>query len=214
MTAPRPASEDGRTGQDRLAPVAVPLGCGALAAFGATPGPGILVGAMFAPVVMLPFGLLLLVGMGFANVALLRAATGRRRIGLGIVLTLLVPVGIGAELVAQGEFPLAPLHGIPVPVVIGAVVAGISTFALPGWSKLVGGLTIVLVAALYASGTAQDAAVRASGAAAREASYGHLRPGATTTASGAETDQHLATCPPVALPPLASPPGPCQAGEP
>ncbi|MET4226736.1 hypothetical protein [Oerskovia enterophila] len=193
MTALRPAAEDTGTSPDRLAAVAVPLGCGALAACGAAVGPALVVGVLFAQAVMLPLGLLLLVGIAFANAAILRAATGRRRIGLAVVLALLVPAAIGAELVAQGEIPLDPRYGVPVPVVVGAFVAGISTFALPRWGKLVGGLTIVLVGVLYgwqaASDAAQDAAAaRAGNAAAREAMYDSLLPGATTTLSGAQTD--------------------------
>ncbi|KZM37276.1 hypothetical protein [Oerskovia enterophila] len=198
MTALRPAAEDTGTPPDRLAAVAVPLGCGALAAFGAAVGPALVVGVLFAPAVMLPLGLLLLVGIAFANAAILRAATGRRRIGLAFVLTLLVPAAIGAELVAQGEIPLDPRYGVPVPVVIGALVAGISTFALPRWAKLFGGLTIVLVAVLYgwqaASDAAQEAAAaRASNVAAREAMYDNLLPGATTTLTGARTDLRTLT---------------------
>ncbi|KRC38932.1 hypothetical protein [Oerskovia sp. Root22] len=198
MTALRPAAEETGTPPDRLAAFAVPLGCGALAAFGAAVGPGLVVGILFAPAVMLPLGLVLLVGIAFANAAILRAATGRRRIGLAVVLTLLVPAAIGAELVAQGEIPLDPRYGVPVPVVIGALVAGISTFALPRWAKLVGGLTIVLAAVLYgwqaASDAAQEAAAaRASNVVAREAMYDNLLPGATTTLTGARTDLRTLT---------------------
>lgn len=193
MSALRSVSSDARTPPDRLAHFAAPLGCGILAAFGVVVGQGVLVGALFAPAVMLPFGLLLLVGIAFANAAILRSATGRRRIGLAVVLTLLLPVAIGASLAAQGELPLAPHHGVPAPVVIGAFIAGISTFALPRWAKLVGGLTVVLVTALYAwhavSEAAQKAAaVRASDAAVREEMYDDVLPGATTTLAGAGVD--------------------------
>lgn len=147
------------------------------------------VGALFATAFMLPLSLLLLVGIGFVNAAILRAATGRRRIGLAIVLTLVVPVGIGAALVAQGEIPLSPVYGVPVPLVIGAVAGGISTFALPKWAKLVGVLTIVVVVAPYAWPAVQDAAAaRTSAAANVEENYALVLPGATTTLAGAETD--------------------------
>ena len=64
-----------------------------------------LVGALFAPAFMLPVALLLLVGLGLANAAIVREGTGRPRIGLAIALTLVVPVGIGAVLAARGEIP-------------------------------------------------------------------------------------------------------------
>lgn len=193
MTELRPVSDDARTLPGGYAVVFVPLCCWALAALGAAAGPVMLIGALFVPVVMLPVALLLHVGIGFVNAAILRAATGRRRIGLAIVLTLVVPVGIGAAFVAKGEIPFEPYHGIPVPLVIGAVAAGISTFALPKWAKLVGVLTIVAVVAPYAwqaaSDAAQDAAAaRTSQAAARQEMYDNLVPGATTTLTGAETD--------------------------
>ncbi|MHA7134995.1 hypothetical protein [Oerskovia turbata] len=194
MTAPTPAAEDTRTERDRLGHVAVPLGCGLLAAVGAATGPSILVGVAFAPAVMLPLGLLLLVGSGLANAAILRAATGRRRIGLAVVLALLAPAGTGAALVAQeGQLTIEPSLSNPAPLVIGAVAAGISTFALPRRAKLVGVLTIVLVATPYVWKSASEAAQEAAEARAREtaalaAMYDSLLPGATTTLPGAETD--------------------------
>lgn len=190
-----PTAEDTRTAPGRLGHVLVPLGCGALAAIGAATGPGMLLGVLLAPAIWIPLGLLLLVGSGFANAAILRAVTGRRRIGLAVVLALLVPAGVVAALVAQeGQTPFEPYHGIPVPLVIGAVVAGISTFALPRWAKLVGVLTILLVAATYAGHAAQEAAeARASEAAARTAMYDTLLPGATTTLPSAETDLRTLT---------------------
>lgn len=198
MTVLRPVSDAARTLPGGFAAVFVPLCCWALAALGAAAGPVMVVGALFAPVVMLPVALLLHVGIGFVNAAILRAATGRRRIGLAIVLTLVVPVGIGAAFMAKGEIPFEPYHGIPVPLVIGAVAAGISTFALPKWAKLVGVLTIVIVVAPYewqaASGAAQDAAAaRVSQAAVGEEMYDNLVPGATTTLTGAETDLRTLT---------------------
>ena len=157
-----------------------------------------LIGSLFAPALMLPVSLLLLVGLAFVNVAILRAGTGHRRIGLAIVLTLVVPVGFGAEFMAQGEIPLDPRYGIPAPLLIGAVAAGLSTFALPKWAKLIGGLTIVLVVAPFAwqaaADAAQDAAAaRASHASAAAEMYNNVVPGATTTLVGAETDLRTLT---------------------
>jgi hypothetical protein len=150
MTAPGPVSKGTGTMPDRLTTVIVPLYCGVIGAVGAAAGPGLVVGILFAPALMVPLALLLLVGLGFADASVLRAATGRRRIGLAVVLALLVPAATGAALVAQDQFALAPYHGVPVPLVIGAVAAGISTFALSKRWALVGGLTIVLVVAASA----------------------------------------------------------------
>lgn len=189
MTALRHVSDDTRTPPYRLPALLLPLFCWALAALGAAAGPTMVDGALFAPALMLPLSFLLLVGIGFVNAAILRAATGRRRIGLAIVLTLVGPVGIGAALAAQGEIPFEPYHGIPVPLVIGAVAAGISTFALPKWAKLVGVVTIVVVVAPYAWPAVQNAAAaRTSAAANVEENYALVLPGATTTLAGAETD--------------------------
>lgn len=189
MTALRPVSDDVRTPPKRLAAVLVPLYCGLLAAVGAAAGPVMVVGTLFAPAIMLPVSLLLLVATGFANAAILRSATGRRRIGLATLLTLVVPVGTGAVLVAQGEIPFDPYYGIPVPIVIGAVAAGISTFALPSWAKLVGVVTIAVVVAPYGSQAARAAAAAGTSPAANlEENYGLVLPGATTTLVSAETD--------------------------
>ena len=193
MTALRPVSEGTRTPPGRVPAVLVPLGSWVLASLGAAAAPVMLVGSLFVPVVVLPLSLLLLVGLGFANSAILRAGTGRRRIGLAIVLALLGPAGSVAALMAQGEIPLDPLYGIPVHIVVGAVAAGISTFALPRWTKVIGVLTIVAVVVPYAwqaaSDAARDAAAdRARQAAAREEMYTNLLPGATTTLAGAEAE--------------------------
>lgn len=194
MTALRPVSDDVRTPPKRLAAVLVPLYCGLLAAVGAAAGPVMVVGTLFAPAIMLPVSLLLLVATGFANAAILRSATGRRRIGLATLLTLVVPVGTGAVLVAQGEIPFDPYYGIPVPIVIGAVAAGISTFALPSRAKLVGVVTIAVVVAPFGWQAVQDgAAARTSLAAAREEMYDTVLPGATTTLDGAVTDVRTLT---------------------
>lgn len=169
MTEPGSVTPDTTTPPQRPTGILVPLLCGALGAFGAAAGPVMVLGSLFAPIPMLPLALLLLVGIGFANAAILREVTGRRRTGLAVVLTLLALVGAGAAFPTQGEIPLGPFDGVPVTYVTAVVVAGISTFALPRWTKLVGGLTIVLVVSAYFWHTAQDATVaRASELAAIE----------------------------------------------
>jgi hypothetical protein len=180
----------GATARPSRRPVAVlvPLCCGGLAAVGALVAPTLILGALVVPVVMVPVALLVLVGIGWAHTAILRAVTGRRWTGLAVVLALLVPVGVVAVISVQGELPLDPVHGIPVPVGIGAVAAGISTFALPRWTKAVGVLTILAVAVLVTSNTVQeDAAAREEHDAELAARYDQLLHGATTTLPGADT---------------------------
>lgn len=127
----------------------VPICCGALAFLGATAGPFVLVGTLFAPLVMAPVALLLLVLSGYVNAKIMRSATGRRGLATAVVLALLVPAGVVAEVAAQAEIPLSPRHGVPVPVLIGAVAAGISTFVLGTRARFAGGVVILLVVAVY-----------------------------------------------------------------
>jgi len=198
MTALRPDADDTRTRPSRLAAVPVVLCCGALAALGATAGPSVLVGVLFLPALMLPLALLLLVVSGFVNAAILRTATGRRQKGLAVALTLLVPAGVGIELVMQGELTLGPRYGLPVPLVIAAVAAGVSTFAFPRWGRWVGGLTIVLAAVPLAWQLVPDAARDASASRVREeaspeAVHDARSPEETTTLPGATTLPGVAT---------------------
>lgn len=193
MTALRPPSGDTRARPIRLAAIRVVLSCGALAALGAAAAPVVFVGVLFVPVLMLPLALLLLVVSWFVNAAILRTGTGRRQRVLAVVLALVVPAGVGVELVVQAEIPFGPRFGLPVPLVIGAVAAGVSTCAFPRWGRWVGGLTIVLAAMPLAWQAVSDAAreasaTRASEEAAREAMYDAWLPGATTPLTGVETE--------------------------
>lgn len=196
-TSPEVASGT-RALRGRCAELLVPLCCGVLAALGAAAAPWAVVGVWFAPVMMVPVTLLLLVAGGFVNATILRSVTGRRRSGLAVVLTLLVPVAVGVELVAQGEIPFSPRLGLPVPLLIGAVVAGVSCFAFRGWGRAVGVVTVLAVvvpsAWRGASDTVDDAAAaRSDEATAREAAYDDLLPGATTTLPDVETDLRTLT---------------------
>lgn len=193
MTTSRPVIVGTRALPGRSAELFVPLCCGVLAALVAAAGPVVIVGVLVAPVMMVPVMVLLLVASGFVNAKILRSVTGRRRSGLAVVLTLLVPVAVGVELAAQGEFPFSPRLGLPVPLLIGAVGAGVSCFAFRGWGRVVGVVTVLVVVVPFAwhgaSNALEDAAAaRSDEAAAREVAYDALLPGATTTLPDVETD--------------------------
>lgn len=150
MTADRPALGGARVLPGSLAPVFVALCCGALGLLAAAAGPLVFLGTLFAPLVMVPVTLLLLVVSGYTYAAILRSATGTRRVKTAVALALLAPACSVAELAAQAEIPLSPYHGVPVPVLVAGVVAGVSVLVLRGRVRVVGAVVILLVVAVRA----------------------------------------------------------------
>jgi hypothetical protein len=118
--------------------------------------------ALFGQFVVL-LGVLLLVGASATGIAFTyRAALGRPRIALSIVLALLVPAGIVLALVASGQIPLDNAFGLPAPLVIGVTVGLLSTLGLPRWWKLPGAIALVVTLTALAWQPVIDSAERAA----------------------------------------------------
>lgn len=108
-------------------------------------------------------GVLLVVGASATGIAFTyRAALGRPRILLSIVLAFLVPVGVLIALTTSGQIPLDDPFGLPAPLVIGVIVGLLSTLGLPGWWKLPGAIALVVTLTALAWQPTVDAAERAA----------------------------------------------------
>lgn len=125
--------------------------------------------------------------------ALFRSITGRARPIAAIMLALLPAFGVGIGIITSGQFLVSLVFGGPASVVIGASVGGLSMLALPGWWRLAGAMSAVVIAIPLTVPLVADAVERAAEAEREhreslEQEYENLVDPLSTSLPGATTE--------------------------